>query len=167
MPHWSHNWQLQALFDALVAPGNEAVHGEPLTPEAAITWLENFLRLSWTRIDGTEATYVQMTPGQPDGWHLTCDVGKLYIVRPDESRWPASHVVLADRVFMEGPDGPRRGKPLMGGRPNPVIIAGPPAFTVVEDRNIAKALQLGVLQGKESDHLGAKQQVERDRRLLS
>jgi hypothetical protein len=117
-----HNWNLQALFELQLSemPASED-----------LDLIDKLLREGWHRRDGTFATYIEMMPEQPEGWRLDLVERELRILRPDNSLWPARWILLCDRTYMEGPDGPRRGEPLKCGRPIPTLYAGP-AATIVD-----------------------------------
>jgi hypothetical protein len=117
-----HNTNLQALFERQLADVSAA---------EAVGLIDRLLRESWRRPDGTSVTYIQMMPAQPEGWKLDLVEQELRILRPDDSLWPARRILLCDRIYMEGPDGPRQGEPLKSRRANPVIYVGPPATIVM------------------------------------
>jgi hypothetical protein len=117
-----HNTNLQMLFEQQL--------GEVSASEARDR-IDQLLRAGWPRRDGTFATYIEMIPDQPEGWKLDLVGRELQILRPDDSSWPARRIQLCARIYMEGPDGPRRGEALKMGRPTATIFFGPPATVVM------------------------------------
>lgn len=116
-----HNCNLQALFERQL---------EEVPADEARDRIDQLLRADWRRCDDTTVTYIAMMPEQPAGWELVLVERELQIRRPDKSLWPARRILLCDRTYMEGPDGPRKGAPLKCGRPTPTLYMGPPLAIV-------------------------------------